>query len=260
MKLAVVTCYKQPDYIRAQTLRQAAAKYPGTELYIVKNSKTGAIRYLEIIWKLIKVRFKHHPDVYLLTFRGYEILPMFNILTWPKAVIYDEFINPIEWLQEPRTQRWVHYVPLPLLGVSYRLLLRRCKVVLADTEAHAKYSASINKLPNAKTVSIPVGTNEVLFTPNKQTNNARRSVNFQVFYYGNMLPLHGLSYVLGAANLLKALPIEFVLVGGGENARQAALGALADGSKINYRCPTRLRRQIYAWADHLEVLFKPRWS
>lgn len=235
MKLAIITCYRQPDYIRGQTLRAAAAEYPGIELIIIKNSNTGVMRYPEVIWKVVKARLTRHPDVYLITFRGYEILMAAGLLTWPKTLIYDEFINPIEWLQEPREQHWAHYAPISFLSWFYRLLLKRAKFILADTGAHASYTAAINRLPEGRVVTIPVSTNEKLFRPGPAQESDAENKKFRVLYYGSMLPLHGLSYVLDAALALVDLPIEFLLVGGKDKAAQAINLAKTKGADVIYK-------------------------
>lgn len=233
MKLAIITCYKQPDYIRAQTLRAAAARYPGIELIIIKNTHTGLIRYPEVLWKTFIARFKRRPDVYLLTFRAYEILPALALMTWPKPIIYDEFINPLEWLDEPHPERWVRMVPKSFLRWSYRLMLKRCKAILADTEAHADSSRRLNRRPKAAYYTLPVSTDEAIFKP---AHISRQPADtFHVFYYGNMRPLHGLGHVLEAAILLQDLPVDFLVVGGGQATKAAVTSANATGANITYK-------------------------
>ncbi len=141
MKIAIITCYKQPDYVRALVLRVALVANPENKIYIIKNRQLGLLRYPEVLMKLLIIRFKHRPDAYLLTFRGYEVLPAVNVVTWPKPLIFDEFINPLEWLHEPRPERWARFVPKKVLRRIYRLFLRRSKFILADTAAHTSYSA-----------------------------------------------------------------------------------------------------------------------
>jgi glycosyltransferase involved in cell wall biosynthesis len=227
MKLAIITCYKQPDYVRAQTLRAAAAQYPGIELIIVKNRHTGILRYPEIFWKTLALRFKQHPDAYLLTFRAYEILPWLAVTSWPKTLIYDEFVNPLEWLNEPQAEWWVRLVPKTLLRAFYRLLLKRCRIILADTEAHAASSRQLSN-SQAKYYALPVSTDETVFKPAPHKPNAK----FQVFYYGNMRPLHGLPHVLEAAISLKDQPIEFLIVGGGPATKDSVVQAKQQGANI----------------------------
>lgn len=238
MKVAVITCYRQPNYVRAVTLRNAIEAQDSTHMYVVKNSHNGLLRYLEVIAKLVWLRITKRPDVYLITFRGYEILPFVAVLTWPKVLIYDEFVSPLEWLQEERTEWWAKLIPRNVLKLFYRILLRRCKLVLADTEAHVDYSSKISGVPKSKFKSLPVGTDESIFKPApkeyKQAGNNGQQSDFRVFYYGSMLGLHGLDVVMDAALKLKDQPIEFVFAGGGQQAKQAIAEYQGKGAKITH--------------------------
>ncbi|RTK93911.1 hypothetical protein EKI60_04985 [Candidatus Saccharibacteria bacterium] len=230
MKIAIITCHNQPDYIRAVTLRKAVSQLPDHVAVIIKNKHTGVLRYPEMIARLATLRIRHNPDTYLLTFRGYELLPFACLLTWPKTLIYDEFINPIEWLQEPRSEKWAKLIPIALLKPFYKVLLKRCKYILVDTQAHAQYSAQIMNMSSKKFTALPVSTNEEMFKPSKQ----RTTKTFKVFYYGNMLALHGLEVVLDAALQLKSYPIEFRLIGGKKAMADKVREAQANGANISY--------------------------
>jgi len=100
MKIAIVTCYDQNDYVRARTLRTAFAAVPGVDVQIIRNENKGLKRYLEVPMKLIKARFTTKPDAYVITFRGYEML-LFMVMTQTcKPIIFDEMINFAEWMDE----------------------------------------------------------------------------------------------------------------------------------------------------------------
>lgn len=237
MKLASITCYKQPDYVRALTLRTAAQRIPSIETVVLKNRQLGLLRYPEVIFRLLALRLQQHPDAYLVTFRGYEILPFVSVLTWPKPIIYDELINPLEWLHE-RGESWAKFVPVPLLERFYHLLLKRCRVIIADTAAHARSSAALARIEPGRFAVIPVSTDETLFHPSQSLEHLNRPMGdkrFQVFFYSNMRPLHGLQYILAAAIKLKHLPISFLIVGGHEATRATIDQAIAAGAHIDYR-------------------------
>lgn len=231
MKVAVVTCHNQPNYIRAVTLRTAIAAAPGVQSVVIKNSHTGVLRYPEMIGRLLALRIRERPDAYVITFRGYEILPFAAVLTWPKTLIYDELVNPIEWLSEPRPELWSRFIPKSLLTAFYRMLLKRCAVVITDTDSHSRYSAALLHLPVARFRSVPVGTDETMFKPTPR----KQSKPFRVFYYGNMLPLHGLDIVVKAAEKLANLPIEFVLVGGSTKMATLVQKAQQRGCRVVYQ-------------------------
>lgn len=233
MKLAIVTCYKDPDYVRATVLRRILDAQEDIDLVICKNKHKGLLRYPEVIAKIIWIRIAQRPDTYLVTFRGYEILPFAAFLTWPRTLIYDELVNPLEWLREDRREAWAKFIPQNLLHGFYRLLIRRCSLVIADTQAHASYSAELLGLPEDKFKALPVGTDERVF--NTDIKSIKKSKQFTVFYYGSMLPLHGLEIAMQAALLLKDRGIDFVFVGGGEQAATLAETYMQKGARITHK-------------------------
>ena len=233
-KVCVITCYNDPDYVRARAIRSALEKMNGVELLVVKNSKKGVLRYLEVLMLLIKTRITQRPDHYILTFRGYEMLPFVWLICLGKPLIFDEFINLIEWVAYEHKKIKPHSLPYKVLWSYYRVMLHMPKVILTDTEAHAEYSAELMRMPRAKFVAIPVATDESVFhasaDPNKHVDTP-----LEIFYYGNMLPLHGLLYVIDAAVQLKDLPFHFTVVGGKDAAKNATTKAIQSGANITYK-------------------------
>lgn len=233
MKVAIVTCYKDPDYIRARTLRTGLADHQGVEVLVLKNTARNFLRYPEVILQLIVLKFRDKPDAFMLTFRGYEILPFLLVVAWSKPVIFDEFVNPLEWLAEPGRAWWARLFPRKPLAWFYKKLINRCVVVLADTDAHAQYSSRLTGVEKAKFKSVPVSTDEQLFHLNPKTTERK---NFQILYYGNMLPLHGLDYVLEAALRLKGNShVRFLFIGGKEKTAKAVRSAQSQGARVEYK-------------------------
>lgn len=236
MKIAVITCYFDPDYIRARTLRAGLKQVPGVKTIIVKNSQTGTLRYPEIIWKLWKVKRDQKPDAYLLTFRGQEILPLVLFIARKKPVIFDEFIVPIAYATNEKHHKSlsirIKYFLARTSEPFYRRWLRRSKVILADTASHAELSARTSHMNLRKYFPIPVGADEKLFQPAKKI----ASEKFRVFYWSTgMQPLHGIPVVLEAAELLKDNEnIEFVLAGGKKPMAEAVAASVSNGAHIEY--------------------------
>ena len=212
MKIAVITCYDQNDYIRALTLRAAVSACPGAEMLVIKNKHKGLLRYLEVPLKILRARFRDRPDVYLIAFRGYEMLPFVLLIKGHKPLIFDEYINAAEYLQEHNTLALDSRLGKLFLW-WYSKLLKRCRFILADTQSHAEYSASLTKVDITKYVALPVGTDETLFKPDAATHQPSPDGTFRVFYYGVMRRLHGLEYVADAAVMVaKTHPnVEFIV-------------------------------------------------
>src|SRR5680860_564646 len=127
-KICIITCYKQPDYIRAKTLRSALRRMPDIELIVLKNSHKGILRYIEVLIKIIVIRKKHNPDIYILTFRGYEMLPITRIITLGKKFVFDEFINLVEWTVYEQKKIKPSGIISKLLKASYRFWLKSTDV------------------------------------------------------------------------------------------------------------------------------------
>ena len=243
--ICIVTCYRQPDYLRAVTLRQGLKDSDiFSEVIIIKNKHINSLRYIGVLVDLIKVRFTKNPDMYLITFRGYELLPLVLIVGVGKKIIYDEFINPVEWF----VYEHKYLVgPLSFLGyllrIWYSAMMKKTSVVIADTESHAGYSAQLMSIPKDKYFTIPVGADETMFQPTTITSK-KSGRPFRVLYYGSMLPLHGISYVLEAAVMMATnKDIEFHIVGGKKNIADMVTKAQMRGANIRY----------IAWVDYVEL-------
>ena len=231
MKIAVITCYAQPDYVRARTLRTAFAAAPETEVLVIRNRHTGWWRYFEVMLKVLAMRWRDKPDAYVITFRGYEMLLLMRLALVRRPIIFDEMVNFTEWLEEHQRLS-ANSRPYRLFRRWYGRLAGHARFILADTEAHAHYSAQLNRLERGRYRTVPIGTDETVFYPRKTAKAADDT--FTVFYYGHMLPLHGLEYVLQAAVLLKdEKRIRFRLVGGKHHAKIAKLCAAAEAQGAN---------------------------
>lgn len=237
MKIAVITCYHDPDYIRARTLRAALKTLPEVQQVVVKNTHTGILRYPEMLWKIWRLKHQENPDVYLLTFRGQEILPWVLWVARKKQVWFDEFIVPIAYAtgegHKRSLKKSVFYFLAKRSEFLYKRWLKRCAVILADTNAHAELSARTSDMNLRKYRAIPVGADETLFKPGAA---AKSGDTFQVFYYstGNQ-PLHGMQTVLEAAEILKHDDsIEFLFAGGKASLASAVRQAQEQGARVHH--------------------------
>ncbi len=234
MKIAIISCYDQIDYVRTLTLRPAFAAAKNVQTIIVKNKHKGLLRYAEVPLKILKCKFTQRPDVYVITFRGYEMLPFVLLIKGRKPLIFDEYVNAAEYLQEHNTLT-MHSRLGKLFLWWYTGLLGRCRFILADTQAHADYSASLTGIDPSKYVALPVSTDETLFYPDAAKYTPSPDGTFRVFYYGVMKKLYGLEYLLEAAvNLAKTHPnVQFTISDPRGDQAPALQAAIAKGARIN---------------------------
>lgn len=233
MKIAIISCYDQIDYVRTLTLRPAFAAAKNVQTIIVKNKHKGLLRYLEVPLKILKTKFRERPDVYVITFRGYEMLPFVLMIKGKKPLIFDEYINAAEYLAEHNTLATESRLGKLFLR-WYSGLLRRCRFILADTESHADYSAKLTGIDRNRYVALPVSTDESLFYPSAAQYVPSKDGTFRVFYYGVMKRLYGLEYLLEAAvALAKTHPqVEFTISDPRGDQAKALEAAIAKGARI----------------------------
>jgi glycosyltransferase involved in cell wall biosynthesis len=234
-KIAIVTCYHQPDYVRAQTLRAALSAQPDVQLVVIKNKHRGLLRYPEVLWQVWRVKRREKPAAFLLTFRGQEILPIMLVLAGRTPLWFDEFIVPAAYAKFEKHKKspaiMVKHMLSRLGTPLYNLCLRRCARILADTAPHAELSAKFGGVNLSRYLAVPVGADENIFRP-KQTAKADP---FQIFYYSTgMQPLHGIPVVLEVAERLQDDPVQFVLAGGKLPMKQAVHQAQKNGANIRY--------------------------
>lgn len=238
MKIAVVTCYHDADYVRARSLRAAVAAQPGVTPIIIKNKSKGFLRYPQVLWRMLVVKWRQKPAAFLMTFRGQEILPFALLIAGRTPIWFDEFIVPSAYARAEKHKKSlgivVKHTVARLGGPLYNFCLRRCSDILADTSAHAELSARISEINLSRYLAVPVGTDEKLFKPNEKTKKVEP---FQIFYYTTgMQPLHGITYVLEAAERLAGdRRFKFLLVGGKKPMEHAVADAVARGARIEYR-------------------------
>jgi glycosyltransferase involved in cell wall biosynthesis len=196
------------------------------------------LRYPQILWRIWRAKRSEKPDAYVLTFRGQEILPFVQLLIGKKPLIFDEFIIPIAYANNENHAKSlkirVFYALARWSEPLYKRWMHKCAVVLSDTQAHAELSARSSDMNLSAYTVLPVGTDENVFKPTKAKKTA--DGKFTVFYYSTgMQPLHGIDYVLEAAELLKDNDsIEFLIVGGKKLLRKAVEAAAARGAHVRY--------------------------
>lgn len=235
MKIAVVTCYKHNDYIRARTLRTAVLACSDAEPLVIRNRYRGLLRYPEVFLKLIWLRLVQRPDAYVLPFRAYETLLFMRLTLVRKPIIFDEMVNFVEWMEE-HDRLSNGSLPFKLFRGWNRWLVKRCRFILADTDAHAKKSAILNKSSIERYRVMPVCADESVFHASVASNDSLKKP-FTVLYYGTMLPLHGVEHVIAAAKLLRDRPeIQFRFVGGKNDGKlaKACAEAVAAGAQVSH--------------------------
>lgn len=224
IKICYVLSYYSPEYVRTRVLITALRSMPSVALFEARNTSVGFLRYFETLWRLLRIRIRHNPDVYLIGFRGHEIVfPALLIIGSRKRIIFDEFVSPYDSLVYERQELSVNS---PLARIVYALekwILKNANILLTDAAAQAAHYARLFSIDLGKFVPIPVGVDGSYFNPTGRCHDYATE-DFVVFTYATFLPLHGIDIVLQAAKQLEDLPIRLVIAGG----RRAQMAAFRE--------------------------------
>jgi glycosyltransferase involved in cell wall biosynthesis len=131
-------------------------------------------------------------------------------------LIFDPLYGLYETVVEDRRLVAEHGGMARAIRFYERLCFRLADVVLVDTEEHRDYFVRHTGLPLRRIVVVPVGAEEDLFYPAKTRPAVAPAADLHVFFYGTMIPLHGVDTIIRAARLLRADPVRFTLVGQGQ--------------------------------------------
>ncbi len=230
MKVAYILSYKYPKYVRTQYILQLLDRMDDITVVKAMNTSTGVLRYVQTIAKLVRLRVVEKPDVYMLGFRGTELFWLVRLITAGKPLIYDEFLNPYLWTIEEHKKFKKGSVLEKLVRFYTKYTLNAADYVLSDTYAHASYSFTNFGISSDKFTTLYVGTDEKVFTESSSKEKDNKK-SFNVFFYGNFLPLHGINHIINAAEALKdKKDIQFTIIGGA-NRKEDMEVFLADVAK-----------------------------
>lgn len=148
------------------------------------------------------------------------VLPV-SFLARKVPVIYDLFISNYDnYILERKRASKLSLKSLVLYLREF-LGLRLVMTILADTEAHRNYYVKLFKISRGKIQTVYIGAEEDFFFPKEKQPADKDSDKFEILFYGNYIPLHGIEYIIQAARILQKDPdIHFTIVGEGQTKTQ----------------------------------------
>lgn len=234
-RVLLVIAYKEPTYVRFQSLCSAFSRISGVELLILRNKSPGAYRYIEVLRKLHSQVKLWKPDLVVIGFRGYEIY-------WPvRWIVGPDIPIILDAMMSPYGALWEEYkfgMPGRLAAIPWypieRSTLRDAAFILTDTPAHQKYLADLHEIRENKIESIPVGADENVLAGGAP--ELAPNTTFTVLFYGSFLPLHGVDVILQAVSRLSGQPIRFEFIGcGRRDAKRIAAACEQAGIEYSHR-------------------------
>jgi len=205
-----------------------------------------ALAYPRLIWRLARAP---KPDLLLIGYPG--ILDAF-IATFVGRmrhvpVVWDVFISLYDTIVEDRKLLQPNSLAARFLRGLERRAFRRVDLAFMDTQAHARRMESLFDLPPKSCGSVWVGTETEHFAQHGVPSPRAADAPLKVLFYGQFIPLHGISTIVEAARILRDAPIEWTLIGRGQEAE--GIRAMLEADPL-----PKLRR--VQWVDYNEL---QRW-
>lgn len=177
------------------------------------------LAYPRLAWKLARCP---RPDAVLIGFPGIlDVLvaaPIARMRGIP--LVWDMFMSLYDTIVVDRGL-------LPKGGLAARVLrklerfaYRQVKLVFLDTQAHARHVERTLGLPPGTAGAVWVGVETGHFPPAAQQRPTARAGDpaLRVLFYGQFIPLHGIETIVKAARLMRDEPVDWHLVGKGQEA------------------------------------------
>ncbi len=153
---------------------------------------------------ILLVGFPGHLDV--VTARGLGF-------TTGARVVFDPLIGLHETNVDDRQRVGPRSLQARRYAIEDMLSCRFADLVLLDTDAHISYFAELTRTNLGKFKRVWLGTDDEVMFP----RDVAGAPETDVFFYGNVTPMHGAEHILAAAKLLESrnTPVRMTMVGSG---------------------------------------------
>ncbi len=189
----------------------------------VKSSKDKLVkigRFL-LAYPILICRYLFAPkhDVVVISYLGHFDV----ILVWlfakarRKKIVWDAFLSLYNTVVEDRKMVSKGSIVAKLLYALEWLACRAADTIVLDTHAHGEYFVSTFNVPREKVKTAFVGAELEKF-PTTSHKQASGNTAPNVLFYGQFIPLHGISVIHDAALLLRNENINWTIIGEGQMA------------------------------------------
>lgn len=221
-------CGRETEYPRNQVILRALQQVAEVEI-IAEHGQARSLflRNFRIAVKAIPALLFSQYDLIFAGFYGYWLALESRLLN-RSPILFDAFVSNYDTLVSDRKNIQPGSIPAQFLRWLDRAACRAAKRVLLDTHAQIDFFVREFNLPAGIFERVPVGAVDGLFHPDAATLPQSR---LKILYYCTFLPLHGAPVIVEAANLIKDLNCEIVLIGRGQEYPKTR--ALADQYKLS---------------------------
>ncbi len=158
-------------------------------------------------------------DVMVVGYIGHLDMPLAWLLTRlpRRPLVFSPLVSLYDTLVDDRKSFADGTLMSRFLRWMDRWTCARADLVLLDTEAHIEYFANAFNLPHRRFARVFVGATEPGIEKETDGQSPMKEAGFNVVFIGKFTPLHGLSFMMEAAQRLSDVPdIVFHFVGSGQ--------------------------------------------
>ena len=185
-------------------------------------------------------------DAVLVTYMGHLDV----LVLWPFAklrgarIVWDAFLSLYDTIVEDRKLIGAGHPAAWAIRAFENLSCAAADIVVLDTKAHADYFRSKYKLPESKVNSVWVGAETEMFRNASHVQGGADADEFNVLFYGQYIPLHGIEHIVDAARRINDPAIKWTIIGRGQEREKIdALLAQHELSSV----------KLIDWVDYAEL-------
>lgn len=192
-----------------------------------------ALRYLiaypVLIWRYL--RAPRHDAVFIAYMGHFDVLVLRPFASMRRAkIIWDAFLSLYDTVVEDRALAAKNSLAARATSAVEKLASAAADIVILDTQAHAAYFRQRYRIPARKLISVWVGAETDLFKPAPFKPAPETGGPFDVLFYGQFIPLHGVEHIIEAARITDGPAIRWTIIGRGQETEK--IKALVDRAPV----------------------------
>jgi glycosyltransferase involved in cell wall biosynthesis len=185
--------------------------------------------YPVLVWRYM--RLPRHDWVLL----GYPAIPdifVIRLFAWMRGsrVAFDWFLSAYDTIVLDRKLAGPGNPVAWIIRAVEWMAVRLADCAFMDTQTHARRMERIFGLRPHSCGSVFVGA-EADFFHDAPTQSPRRGPPFKVLFYGQFIPLHGVPTIIEAARRIRGAPVDWLLIGAGQE--DAAVRRMLDADPLS---------------------------
>lgn len=207
------------DYSRNEIIKKGLS-LNGFKIVDCRSRHNVLIRNFVLFFKFLRIR--KEVDVILVSEMSHASMPIAYLVSrlFDKLLIFDPLISAYDTIVEDRKLIKKGGLLSRVVFFLDKLCLKTADFILADTEIHRKYFSETFEIPMDKIGKVIVGADTKYYYPEKK-EVAKVKDEFNVLFQGTFIPLHGIKYIIEAADLLRdRTNIRFTIIGEGQEKQE----------------------------------------